>query len=80
MGNLQLAETLRTLKGERAQVRTKLSALDKAIAVMQELGGTNLPSNGRRKKRTLSAAGRRRIAAAQKLRWAKVRRERTTRA
>jgi hypothetical protein len=80
MGSLQLPETLRTLEGERARARTKLSGLDKALAVLQELAGTNLTSNGRRKKRTLSAAGRRKIAAAQKLRWAKVRRERTTRA
>jgi hypothetical protein len=80
MGNLQLAETLRTLNGERARVRTKLSTLDKAIAALQELAGTNLTSNGLRKKRTLSAAGRRKIAAAQKLRWAKVGRDRKTKA
>ena len=78
MGNLELAGTLRTLKGERAQVQTKLSTLDKAIAVLQELAGTNMTSNGRRTNRTLSTAGRRKIAATQKLRWAKVRRERTT--
>jgi hypothetical protein len=80
MGSLQLAETLRTLEGERAQVRTRLSALDKAMAVLQELGGTRLTSNGRRRKRTLSAAARRKIAPAQKLRWVKVRRERMTKA
>jgi len=70
VGNLELAQTLRTLKGERAQVRTKLATLDNAIAVLQELAGTNWSSNGRRKK----------IATAQKLGWAKVRRERTTKA
>jgi len=78
MGDLELAEMLRNLTGERAQVRTKLSTLDKAIAVLEELGATSLTSNRRRTKRTLPAAGRRKIAAAQRLRWAKVRRERTT--
>ena|SRR6266852_2798013 len=80
MGNLAPGETLRTLKGERAHVRTKLATLDKAIAGLRELAGTNWTSNGRRKKRTLSAAARRKIATAQKLRWAEVRRERTTKA
>jgi hypothetical protein len=72
MGNLE--------GGERTQVRTKLSIRDKAITVLQELAGTNLISNGRRKKRTLSPAGRRKIAAAQRLRWAKAKQERTTKA
>jgi len=78
MGNLELGGTLRTLKDERAQVRTNLATLDKAIAVLHELAGTNMTSNGSRKMRTLSAAGGRKIAAAQRLRWAKVKRERTT--
>jgi hypothetical protein len=80
MGNLELAQMLRTLEGERAQVRTKLTTLHKAVAVLQEFAGRSLTSNAHRKRRTLSAAGRRKIAAAQKLRWAKVRRERTTKA
>jgi hypothetical protein len=80
MGGLELGETLRTLEGERAQVRTNIATLDKAISVLRELAGTNSTASEPRKKRTLSAAGRRKIAAAQRLRWAKVRRARTIKA
>jgi hypothetical protein len=67
MGNIELAETLRTFKDERAKVRTKLAMLGKAIAVLEELGAISLTSNGRRTKRPLSAASRRKIAAARRL-------------
>jgi hypothetical protein len=73
MGNLDLAGTLKTLRGERAQTQTKLTQLDRAIAVIRELAGTEASPNGHPKKWTMSAAGRRKIAKAQKLRWAKVR-------
>jgi hypothetical protein len=72
MANLELAGTVKMLQGQRAQVQKELVKLDKAIAVLRELNGTNsTPSpNG---KRTMSAASRRKIAKAQKARWAKVR-------
>ena len=72
MGNLDLTGTLKTLTGERAQVLKELSKLDKAIAVIQELAGINSTSNGNFSKRTISAAARRKMAIAQKARWAKV--------
>jgi len=75
MGNLELAGTLKMLRGERAQVHKELTALDKAIAVIGELAGTNASSNGHVGKRTMSAAARRKIAKAQKLRWAKFRKQ-----
>ena len=73
MASLDLAGTLKTLQGERAQTQRKLTKLDKAIAVIRELAGTQPTSNGHPKKWTMSASARRKIAKAQKLRWAKVR-------
>ena len=71
MGNLELASTVRMLEGQRAQVAKELTKLDKAIAVLRGLNGTSTPGqNG--KGHTMSAAARRKIAKAQKARWAKV--------
>ena len=71
MGNLELASTVKMLQGQRVQVQKELVKLDKAIAVLQELKGTNsAPSpNG---KHTMSAAARKKIGKAQKARWAKL--------
>ena len=80
MGNLELAETLKTLQGERTQTEKKLAKLDKAIAVIRELAGTQPTSNGHPKKWTMSATGRRKIAKAQKLRWAKVKAQKKSKA
>jgi hypothetical protein len=77
MAGIELGGTLKALKGERAKVHGELAKLDKAINVLEDLFGTNtVTSNGRGHKRTLSVAARNKIAKAQKLRWAKVRRER----
>jgi hypothetical protein len=75
MGNLDLSATLATLHGERSRALKELAKLDRAIAVIGELGGSNSTLNGHTKKHTLSAAARRKIAKAQKLRWAKFKRE-----
>lgn len=73
MKNLELAGTLKMLRGERIQVQSELAKLDKAIAVLRELSPTNSTPNGRPKAGTMSASARRKIGKAQKLRWAKVR-------
>jgi hypothetical protein len=64
------------LQGQRAQVQKELAKLDKAIAVLRELSGpTSTPSpNGKR--RTLSTAARKKIAKAQKARWARMKQQR----
>jgi hypothetical protein len=80
MGNFDLAGTLKTLRGERAPIQTKLTQLDKAIAVIRELAGTEPTPNGHPKKGTMSATERRNIAKAQKLRWAKLRARRKAKA
>jgi hypothetical protein len=72
MGNLDLSSTLKTLNVERAQVLKELAKLDKAIAVIQDLAGIKSTSNGNSSKRTISAAARKKMAIAQKARWAKV--------
>jgi len=73
MGHLELSVTLKTLQAEREQIHKELINLDKAIAVLQALAGTEPTSNGRPKKWTMSASARRKIGKAQKLRWAKLR-------
>ena len=78
MGNLELAGTVKMLQGQRAQVQKELTKLDKAIAVLRELSGTNSAPTQNGKRRTMSAAARRKIGKAQKARWAKVRAERKT--
>jgi hypothetical protein len=77
MASLDLTNTLKTLQGERARIEQEIVKLDKAIAVIRELASTEAgpASNGHPKKRTLSAAARQKIAQAQKLRWAKFRKQ-----
>jgi hypothetical protein len=81
MSSIELLGTLKALKEERAQ-------LDKAISVLEELTETKtVPSNGQakrlpafvdsptgqvRKRRKMSKESREKIAKAQQLRWAKV--------
>jgi hypothetical protein len=73
MGTLELTGTVKMLEGERAKAQKELAKLDRAIAVLRELSGTNSAPSTNGKRRTLSAAARRKIAKAQKARWAKVR-------
>jgi len=76
MGNLELAGTVKMLQGQRAQVQKELAKLDKAIAVLRELSGTNSMPSQNGKRRTMSAAARRKIAKAQRARWAKLKQQR----
>jgi hypothetical protein len=79
MASFELANTVKALIGERARIRKELMKLDKAITVLGELSETNaVRPNGNGHKRTLSVAARNKIAKGQRLRWAKVRRERAT--
>jgi hypothetical protein len=80
MARLDLTGTLKSLQQERARIHQELDKLDGAIDVIRELAGAKASPNGRPKKRTMSAAGRRKIAKAQKLRWAKVRAEKKVKA
>jgi len=64
----QLEQERARLENELHRVTAALTAFGKAF-----LQGRKGGSAFTRKKRTISAAGRRRIAAAQRARWAKVR-------
>ena len=73
MANLQTA--LHQLREERKQSQSQLEKLDSAISVLEGLVGRN-STGGRRgapSGRIVSAAARRRMAEAQKARWARVR-------
>jgi len=60
-----------------AQLRQERDTLNEAIAALEGIStrGRSAMVNSRRAKRALSLAGRRRIAAAQKARWAKWRKQ-----
>jgi hypothetical protein len=60
-----LTSVLNQLEQERTRLASQLERLNNAIS---SLNGTGNPGTGR----TISAAGRARIAAAQRARWAKV--------
>ena len=81
MASIELGGAVKALMAERARVQGELAKLDKAISVLEELLGEDLStSNGNDHKRTMSAAARNKIAKAQKLRWAKIKKERTKKA
>lgn len=72
-----LTQAVKQLKGEQARLESELERVNKALAALNGFGGRRgrqgSPANGRRKpRRRMSAAGRRRIAAAQRARWAKL--------
>jgi hypothetical protein len=64
-----LASVLNQLEQERTRLASQLERLNKAVSA---LNGT---SSNRTRKRTMSAAGRAKIAAAQRARWAKAKGE-----
>ena len=66
-----LSGALTQLREQRRQAQLQVDKLDEAIAAIQGLVGKTSGISGVPRKRVLSAAGRRRIALAQKARWAK---------
>ena len=71
-----LGRTLTQLRKEHSKAQREVERLEEAIAAIQKLVGSkrgNYAGGGRRPRRKLSAAARRRISLAQKARWAKVR-------
>src|SRR5437016_85881 len=75
MANLD--NVLQQLRQEHNQAQSQIEKLKEAISVVAVLAGrsTGAAANGTRPRRTRSAAARRRIALAQKARWAKLRKE-----
>ena len=79
MRTSEVSEILKTLQSQRAHAHDELAKLDKAIAVLRQLSDGSFAVPGL-KKRTLSAAARRKIAKAQKARWAKVKQQKAAKA
>jgi hypothetical protein len=73
MANLQSA--LQQLREERKQAEQQVETLDRAILAIEGITGrsSGLTRNGRRPTRVVSATARRRMAQAQRARWARVR-------
>jgi hypothetical protein len=72
-----LTKVVQRLKKERDQLQGRIEQLDEALKALIGLGvrGTvrrRGPAQAHGKRRTLSAAARKRIAAAQRARWAKL--------
>ena len=67
----RLARILRQLKAQRQVAQAEVDKLDRAIEALTE--GRRGPARPPvRKRRGLSAAGRKKIAAAQRARWSKI--------
>lgn len=70
-----LVKVVQQLKTERIQAQKKLEQLDEALKALSGLSEASGAHQVRRgsfgKRRTMSAAARKRIAAAQRARWAK---------
>jgi hypothetical protein len=67
---INLNSIAKTLRAEEKTLEKRLGKIKKALVAFAGLAGNSGPKKRRKK---MSAAGRRAIAAAQKARWAKVR-------
>jgi hypothetical protein len=66
-----LNKVVTSLRSEYSRLEQEMGQIGKALEALGEAGGKKL----KRAKRTLSKEARKRIADAQRLRWAKVRKE-----
>jgi hypothetical protein len=69
MANLENA--LQELRTERKQAQLHVQKLDQAISVIESLNGSGTLPDTNQPKRIVSAASRRKMALAQKARWAR---------
>jgi hypothetical protein len=69
---INLNSIAKTLRAEENALEKRLGKIKKALVAFAGLSGNSGPKKRRKK---MSAAGRKKIAAAQKARWAKVRAE-----
>lgn len=70
-----LTGALQELRAERSRAQSQLQKLDQAISVIESLNGSGSSHKTNQPVRVVSAASRRKMAAAQKARWANVRKE-----
>lgn len=71
MANLDNA--LQQLRAERKRTQLQVEKFDQAISVIESLNGSGASRKSAQPTRIVSAASRRRMAAAQKARWARLR-------
>ena len=72
----QLKEVLTALEAQRASLQKELTKIEAAIKAVASIGSEDQASPAKQgKRRGMSAAGRARIAAAQKARWAKAKKQ-----
>jgi len=71
MGNLSSA--LQVLRAERKQAQSHVEKLDTAISVIESLNGSGTVRQANQPIRIISAASRRKMARAQRARWARAR-------
>lgn len=65
-------QVIASLEGKRKQLQDEMSKLDAALAALRGVyGNARKGSSGAAPKRVMSVAARRRIAAAQRARWAR---------
>jgi hypothetical protein len=69
MGNLSGA--LQQLRAERKQAQMQVEKLDQAISVIESLNGSGTFGKANQPTRIISAASRRKMARAQRARWAR---------
>ena len=73
MANLESA--IQQIREAREQAQSRVEKLDEAILVIESLNGTGTIGKTTKPKRFISAASRRKMALAQKARWASVRKQ-----
>ncbi|MGD0211668.1 MAG: hypothetical protein ABSB87_00460 [Terriglobales bacterium] len=76
MAKTLIQSVVKQLQQERSRLENELHRVTAALTTFGKVFLQGAPKRGpvaMRKKRTISAAGRKRIAAAQRARWAKVR-------
>jgi len=70
-----LVNVLQQLRDERGRAKQQLEQLDSAITVLEGLGRDNSARTSSRAGRVVSPLARRRMAAAQRARWARARKD-----
>jgi hypothetical protein len=73
-----LSTALEQLRQERSRAQLQLEKLDQAISVVESLNGSVSSRKATRTTRVVSAVSRRRMAQAQRARWAKLRKPQQT--
>jgi hypothetical protein len=66
-----LTNALQQLRAERQVAQLHMEKLDQAISVIESLNGSGTSGKSNQPTRIISAASRRKMAAAQKARWAR---------